>query len=483
MIDHALPVIVALDHALQAVLRLSPHGIVGIMAVHPAAAHLVGHHHIAAAVHAALRLRLVVAVHLVPHHRAPVVRRVQGLLAGQRDALARVISPRDVGNGGQCPALRQIAVIAQRVGVQHRPAEQKHRSRRRGQSPMSEDTAQALIEDDPADPEGQRRAQHHADDEADVRGEGEHEHDAQNGAAHQRKHHAQHRLQPVKSQRPLGPLRLSDAIQQETERQRQHRRDGAGPAAILRRAVEALVQRKRRRQVRQRVGQGCPNPGVQILRRDVMPQHSQALRAHNQHGAHQQRRPPGARQHAGEHAHRKAVEIDEQQPAELRQQPVPHHSVHQAVGRDHQQIQQEVDQNRRKAQHRIADTPAQKIRLAPVGQRGLQHALPAAEQMPHEHHGRHEAQSAVEDHHHFQIQRIGHHPGGHSRRDLRRHHLRCQGILRQRSGIGKMGKPPHRHHVKRNQKDDHADKQIAPEQKTCGIAFSAAHIHDPPFPG
>ena len=254
--NQALPVIVAFDHALQAVLRLRPDRVVGIMSIHLAVAQLIGHHHVAAAVQAAGIHRTIIAVHLVAHQRAPGVRGIQSFFAGQRNAITRFISRRSIGNGGQLSALRQEAVIAQCIGVQYRPAQHEHHSRRRRQGPLPEDTAQALSKHDLADPEGQRRAQYHPHDQADFRCERQHEGHAQERAAHHRKHHTEHRLKLLKGQCPLGPLRFAHAVEQTAECQSQHCCSGARQYAVLRRAVEALVQRIRGRQSCQPIHQG-----------------------------------------------------------------------------------------------------------------------------------------------------------------------------------------------------------------------------------
>ena len=281
----------------------------------------------------------------------------------------------------------------------------------------------------------------------------------------------------------LRALRFADAVEQEARAKRQRRGDDAGQARIRSGPVEALVQRVRGGEAAERIRQGAARQRAEVAAGQGMPRDHEPLHAHDQHGPGQQRRPPGARQHAREHAHREAVEVDEQQPAELWQQHVPCDAGKQAVGRRHQQVQQHVQHDGRKAQRGVSGAAAQEVRAPRVGQRRLQHALPAAEQVPHEQQRRQEAEAAKEHDHELQIELRGQHVGGHELRQPARHRIRQIVLVDRRLLPREAGKPPVGQQGKRDEKDRHADKQAAPDEKTGGHEFIAAHIHDPPFPG
>ena len=114
----------------------------------------------------------------------------------------------------------------------------------------------------------------------------------------------------------------------------------------------------------------------------------------------------------------------------------------------------------------------------------MQHTLPAAELMPHEHHRRQESKASVEDDHQFQIERHGHDFYRYSLGKSFRDHLGRRQVHRGKRFLftWNMGKSPERHHIECSQKNDDADKQIAAQQETGSTLLIAAHIHDPPFP-
>ena len=482
-VDDALPVIVAFHNAPDAVLRLCADFPVRIMTVHLAVSELICDDDVAAAERAAsLDGPVFVAVDFVVHQEAPFIGGVQRIIRCERDDFAGVIAARLIGDGSQLFSVRQEAVIAKQIMVQHDDAKYQHRSGCRRQIPMLQNSAESLVEHHSADPECQECAQDHTDDQTDFTHEGQLDDNAQECAAQQRKHKAHDVMQRRKGQRMLGAFRPADTIKRKAQKQRQHNRSHAGQPHKLLRLVESLVEGIRGRSVQQRIGEAELDQRVQIPAAQPIPKCSQRLRADNQHAAGKQRSPVRSGEHAGQHTHRKAIEIDEQQHAELGQQRTPGEVFKHAVcGRD-QKIQREIDHNGRKAQSDIADAAAQEIRFPFVGQRGMQHALFSAELMPHEHQRRQESKSAIEDDHQLQIQRTGHYVAGYGPREsfsksARRKILRIDGLQ-----AGNMRKTPEGQHVERDQKDDHADKQIAPEKETGGTVFISAHIRDPPFP-
>ncbi|MBQ1960636.1 MAG: NUDIX domain-containing protein [Akkermansia sp.] len=289
---------------------------------------------------------------------------------------------------------------------------------------------------------------------------------------------------PKERERVFRTLGLADAAEYEAQCKRKHRGGNARPACKFARLIEGFIQRIRRREPKQRIRIAVLHQRMQIPAGQIIPQIRRAFRANHQHRAGKQRRPIRAGEHTGKHTHRKAIEIDDQQHAELGQKHAPLDILKQAAKRHHQQIQQEIDANRHETQHHITDTAAQEIALALIGQRRMEHALSAAELMPHEHHRRQESETSIEDDHQFQIERPGHDFNRYSLcKSLRNHLRRCQVHRRERFlFIRNMGKPPERHHIERDQKDDDADKQIAAQQETGSTLLIAAHIHDPPFP-